>query len=250
MGILITVEFHGSEKQKRFGFPIALGKILAPDEELQAIADDITNAKKIALKNAEVERKAAEDKELLENSNNAVRDAEEKMKNIDLKTIFTHKNFRIFKVHQDKTFDAEFKGKYVWAPTDNIHIHHHEKMTEIHTGDIIFHYAEGALVAVSEAVSDCINHYQPLELNGNGWENMGYLVKVRYQRLSNYLSLKPFKNYIISHKNDKYSSFDRNGNACQGYMFDLEYDIAKFIKAEILKMSQPSGVVNVLNRIK
>ena len=247
-GIFITVYFPDANETKRFGFPIALGKILEEDEELQALADDIAKAKEEAKIKAEAERKDAEEKELIEKSKKAVRDAEEKMKNIDWDTVFTCKNFSIFKVHQGKTFEAEYQGKYVWAPTSGFY--HHEKMTEIHTGDIIFHYAEGALIAISEAVSDCMNYPQPSALYGNGWGNVGYRVNVRCQLLAKRIPLEPFRDYIANHKADSYSSFDCNGGARQGYMFDFEFDIAKYLKAEILKTPQSSGVVNVLNRIK
>ncbi len=247
IGIAITVEFTNSNETKRFGFPIALGKAIAADDELQAIADDIAKAKEEALKKIEEERIASEEKELIEKSRKAVRDAEEKMKNINWNTVFTRKNFRIFKVHQGKTFEAEYQGEYVWAPTSGYY--HHEKMTEIHTGDIIFHYAEGALIAISEAVSDCMNYPQPYALFGNGWGNVGYRVNVRYQLLAKRIPLEHYRDYIANHKANSYSSFDINGGACQGYMFDLEFDIAKFLKAEILKTPQSAGVINVLNRI-
>lgn len=247
-GIFITVEFPTSGETKRFGFPIALGKILAPDEELQAIADDIARAKKEALRKAEEEKMTREEKILREKSEQAVKQAEKIINDTDWETVFTQKNFRIFKVHQGKTFDAEYKGRYVWAPTSGIH--HHEKMTEIHTGDIIFHYAEGAIVAIGEAFSDCISFPQPSALYGHGWGNLGYRVNVRYQMLSKRFSLESFKDYIVNHKASSYSSFDGKGDACQGYMYELEYDIAKFLKTEIMKTPQSAGVVNVLSRIK
>lgn len=248
IGISITVEFPSSNETKRFAFPLALGKILAPDEELQAIADDIARAKEEALRKAEKERMSENERKLKEKSEKAISRAENIMKNIAWDTVYTNKNFRIFKVHQGKTFYEEYKGKYVWAPESGVH--HHEKMTEIHTGDIIFHYAGGALVAIGEAVSDCFSYPQPSALYGHGWGQVGYRVNVRYQRLSNPLSHAPFSEYIVNHKFKNYSSFDNNGDACQGYMYELELDIAKYFKAEILKTSQPNEVVTVLNRIK
>lgn len=246
-GIFVTIEFTNTNETKRFGLPMALGKTLAPNEELLSIVDDIAMAKEKSQEKTEAERKAAEEKRLIEKSKQAVKEAEEKMKDINWDAVFTRKNFRIFKVHQGKTFDAEYKGNYIWAPTSGIH--HHEKMAEIHTGDIIFHYAEGALVAIGEAVSDCMSYPQPSALYGHGWGTVGYRVNVRYQLFSKRISLEPFKHYFITHKAGSYSSFDNNGNACQGYMYDLEFDIAKFLKVEILKTPQPYGVVNALSRI-
>lgn len=247
-GIFITVEFPITKVTKRFGFPIALGKALSSDDdELLTIAKEITKAKEEEKKVAEEKQKAEEEKKLIEKSENAVKNAEKIINSIDWNIAFNKTNCKIFKVHQGKTFAEEYKGKYVWAPASGIH--HHEKMTEIHSGDIIFHYAEGALVAIGEAVSDCMSYPQPAALYGHGWGHLGYRVNVRYQLLTAPLSLALHKKYIISHKAGNYSSFDSNGDACQGYMYELEFDIAKYLASEILKKSQPAGVVSVLSRL-
>lgn len=248
-GIFITVEFPITKVTKRFGFPIALGKALSSeDEELLTIAKEITKAKEEEKKVAEEKQKAEEEKKLIVKSENAVKNAEKIINSIDWNIAFNKNNCKIFKVHQGKTFTEEYKGKYVWAPASGIH--HHEKMKEIHTGDIIFHYADGALVAIGEAVSDCMSYPQPTALYGHGWGHWGYRVNVRYQLLTVPFSLAPLKKDIINHKAGSYSSFDSNGDACQGYLYDLEPDIARLIKTAILKTSQPTGVIGVLNRIK
>lgn len=248
-GIFITVEFPITKVTKRFGFPIALGKALSSeDEELLTIAKEITKAKEEEKKVAEEKQKAEEEKKLIIQSENAVKNAEKIISSIDWNIAFNKNNCKIFKVHQGKTFTEEYKGKYVWAPASGIH--HHEKMKEIHTGDIIFHYADGALVAIGEAVSDCMSYPQPTALYGHGWGHLGYRVNVRYQLLTAPFSLAPLKKDIINHKAGSYSSFDSNGDACQGYMYELEYDLAKLFKAGILSTAQSPGVVNALGRIK
>lgn len=247
-GIFIAVEFPVANETKRFGFPVAIGKILSNDEELLAIANDIENAKKEAQKRAEEERKVQEVQKLKEQSERAVKNANDIINKIDWDTEFTSDASRIFKVHQGKTFEEELKGGYIWAPESGFH--HHERMTEIHTGDIIFHFVNGALVALSEAVSDCLRYPQPSELYGHGWGHLGYRVELRYQKLSAPYSLNPHKLDIVEKRAGTYSSFDKNAGACQGYLFDLEYDLAKLFKGGILATAQPTGVLNILSRIK
>ena len=49
-------------------------------------------------------------------------------------------------------------------------------MTKVHSGDIVFHYVNGEIKAVSEALEDCFNAKRPTELDGYGWDREGYEV--------------------------------------------------------------------------
>ena len=160
--------------------------------------------------------------------------------------VFADKTQRLFMVHQGKTYYEESTGGFIWAPVSGIH--HHERVNEIHKGDIIFNYANGALQSLSEALSDCFFSPRPQGLSGHGWDNIGYRVQLRYHNLSASLAFDNIRQQIINNRAHIYSSFDVYGNACQGYMYELEIEIARLIKAEILKSNQPKGVVDVLNR--
>lgn len=160
--------------------------------------------------------------------------------------IFSSKPSRIFIVHQGLTFKNEYEGSYLWAPQSGIF--HHEKMTDIHKGDIIFNYSSG-IYAISEALCDTFKSKQPSELYGNGWDNEGYEVFARYELITPPLSLDPIKGAIVAKRSGKYSSFDSNGNANQGYLYDLELDIAKLIAAAILKQKHSARVESILNRL-
>lgn len=249
-GIIITVEFP--TETKRYGFPVAIGKALSCDDmEVLAMADELIKAKEEACRREEEERKAAEGRSFKEKSDWVLAEATKIIRQVDKNTDFGEVGpgmFRIFKVHQGRTFQEEFMGGYVWAPESGIH--HHERLTEIHPGDIIFHYANGALAAVGEAVSKCFECPQPAALYGHGWGTVGYRVEIRSHRLSAPYSLFPHKMDILARKHGRYSSFDNNADACQGYMYELEYDLAKIFKNGILSTRQPVGVKNVLNRIR
>lgn len=247
-GILISVDFPDGVI-KRYGFPIVLGKALSTDDEdVLKFAAEIVAAKEEALRKAEENREAAEEQALKDKSKSAEEQGNKTIANTDRKCVFSDKTHRIFKVHQGRTFDAEYAGGYVWAPQSGIH--HHEKMREIKVGDIIFHYADGAIVAVGEAMSNCFAYPQPSELYGHGWGKVGYRVEIRYQKLARPFTLDAYRTAIISNRATSYSSFDSNGDACQGYMYELEIALAELFASELLRTNQPSGVIDVLKRIK
>ena len=165
---------------------------------------------------------------------------------IDNREEFTGTTNRIFIVHQGKTYLEEYTGGYIWAPASGIH--HHERMTEIHKGDIIVNYVNGTVQAISKALCDWVYSPRPSELYGHGWDNTGYRVQLRYQKLSNPIKLDAIQNDIINLRANMYSSFDSAGNACQGYLYELETSIGKLIKGLILQKVQTNAVLKVLSR--
>lgn len=248
---VISVSFPNIDTPKRYGFPIAIGKALSSeDPEVLSIAEEISKPRcEEPVKKIKTEQLTEEEKKLKVLSDNAIMQANEDLQKINPDEDFSdNEKFSIFKVHQGKTFFHEYDGGYLWAPQSGIH--HHERMKEVKKGDIIFHYANGALQAIGEALSDCISYPQPAALYGHGWGTVGYYVKVRYQQLAEPFSLVSYKTEIIAQRANRNSSFDCNGDTCQGYLYDLELILAKLFKTEILKTPQPAGVVSVLNRIK
>lgn len=246
-GIIITVEYSEPKTTKRYGFPTVLGKSIDYDDDLQHIADDIARAKEEALKKAEEERQVEDEAKLRQESDKILEQAKPIISGTARDGVFTSEKFNIYKVHQGKSYPLEFKGGYVWAPDDGIH--YHERLKNIKPGDIIFHYADGNLVAIGEAVSGCFSYPNPYGLSISGWGHRGFRVEVRYQELQAPYSLTPHIPDIIKHRAPVYSSFDVNGKACLGYMYELEYTLAKLFKAGILALPQPAGVIRVLGRI-
>lgn len=228
----IVVEFASGEV-KTFNFPDAFDKGFLSTLDSGIISEiESVHRDEARRKQEEIDRK---EKELAGIKAGVNRDV-----------IFSSKPSRIFIVHQGLTDKSEYVGGYLWAPQSGIF--HHEKMTEIHKGDIIFNYSNG-IYAISEALCDTFKSKQPSELYGNGWDNEGYEVLARYELITPPLSLDPIRNAIVAKRSGKYSSFDSNGNANQGYLYDLELDIAKLIAAEILKRKHSARVDSILNRL-
>ena len=70
-----------------------------------------------------------------------------------------------FYVYQNKTFDAEFRGSFLWSPQFANGWRPHpgyECMKEVRRGDIIFHSFQSAIVAVSRRKR---LKYTPFQLN-------------------------------------------------------------------------------------
>ena len=228
----IAVAFDSGEI-KTFNFPNVFEKGFLSTLESEIISEIGS------MRRAEAERKRVEiDRK--ENELAAIKAS------VNSDVIFSSKPSRIFIVHQGKTYKSECEGGYLWAPQSGVF--HHEKMIEIHKGDIIFNYSNG-IYAISEALCDTFKSKQPIELLGNGWDNEGYEVLARYELITPPLSLDPVRGAIIAKRSAKYSSFDRNGNANQGYLYDLEPDIAKLIAAEILKQKHSARVESILKRL-
>lgn len=228
----IEVVFASGEI-KTFNFPDAFEKGFLSTLDLEIISEiESVQRAEANRKREEIDRK---EKELADIKAGVKSDV-----------IFSGKPSRIFIVHQGRTYQSEYKGGYLWAPQSGFF--HHEKMTEIHKGDIIFNYSNG-IYAISEALCDTFKSRQPIELNGNGWDNEGYEVLARYELITPPLSLDPIKGEIVAKRSGKYSSFDSNGNANQGYLYDLELDIAKLIAAAILKRKHSARVESILKRL-
>lgn len=254
IGKKISVQFPSDEKE--FPFPSAIGKFLEVGEDVQIIAEEIRIAEEAAIREAEeahqrseAERKIEEERKEAERRQKVIDNSLNIAKNTDRTKPFSKDAVRIFKVHQGQSFKIESVDGFVWAPDDTDH--HHQKMKEIKEGDIIFHTVDGEIKAVGEALTNCYPALKPISHTGTTkWGADGLRVEVRYQLLDPVLPLAPLKSAIVKMRAGKYLSFDKNGNGCVGYMFDLELDIARLFKTEILKTSQPTGVIGVLNRIK
>lgn len=228
----IAVAFDRGET-KTFKFPDAFEKGFLSTLDVEIISEiESVHRAEAKRKREEIDKK---EKELADIKAGVKRDV-----------IFSGKPSRIFIVHQGKTYQSEYKGGYLWAPQSGFF--HHEKMTDIHKGDIIFNYSNG-IYAISEALCDTFKSRQPIELNGNGWDNEGYEVLARYELITPPLSLDPIKGEIVAKRRGKHSSFDRNGNANQGYLYDLELDIAKLIAAAILKRTHSAKIESILKRL-
>lgn len=252
--MVMTISFP-EVGEKRFKYPDAFCKsIQSENVHIQEEAEEAWIVKLEKQKAEEAAKKESENAKK-KNPRKHLTPEEIESKKVELQHVlesineneqFSEPTSRIFIVHQGRTFPEEYSGEYIWAPVSGIH--HHERMTEIRKGDIIVHYANGAVQAVSEALCDWFYSPRPSEQYGHGWDNEGYRVQVRYQKLLNPIKLDDIQEDIIKMRAEIYSSFDSAGNACQGYLYELETSISQLIKRMILKEKQSNELLKILKR--
>ncbi len=145
-----------------------------------------------------------------------------------------------FLVFQGNTFDAEYRGGFIWAPKYNQgggKCHHWERLLNVRKGDIIIHSADRYIKAVSVAQGSCYDAESPRELlREQLWAKEGRMIECEYTKLNEPIKHAEYKDTIKKYSNAKYSPFDKDGNGNMGYLFELNRELAKFfIKKAIEK---------------
>jgi len=140
----------------------------------------------------------------------------------------------VFWVFQGGSFIQEFTGGYMWAPTSGIH--HHERLRDVRQGDIILHGCGGELKAVSVAKDACYSCTQPAELFNEGdWGKDGLKVDCDYTEISKPIKTSTYRDDIIRICKGKYQPFKQNGDGNQGYLFEIDLELAKIFISESVK---------------
>lgn len=97
---------------------------------------------------------------------------------------------RYWWVNQKQTYRHEIGEGYMWSPKRQKNGSKHfsyEYIKGIEPGDVIFSYANAAIVAVGVAKTHCYSFPKPIEFGAAGvnWSNEGWKVDVQYRKLSN-----------------------------------------------------------------
>lgn len=231
-GMYLTVAF--ANKVSMFQYPTAFTSFIqaADPADQAAILQEIENAK-VAQKAAKEEAKRAEiEKQITEASSKKV-----SAKSASIPKKVTSKQERIegkpitFYVFQNSTFDREYQGGYLWAPVTNKTgdtFHHWDRLLDVHPGDIILHGYNGYVQAVSIARTACYNCVQPKELRTeDSWDLEGRRIDSDYIMLQNPIKTSDYIADIIRLCNTKYSPFNKYGTGNQGYLFEINREMAK-----------------------
>lgn len=134
---------------------------------------------------------------------------------------------RVWWVNQDITYDDD--QAVLWAPhktKGDQTRYYHTNVSNVRTGDIIVHYADGAIQGISRAKSDSYTLKNPYP--GEDWGQDGYGAKIDFHSLHKAISkevlnanldsvlnrLKPFKGL---------HPFDKKGGVKQGYLFEFGF---------------------------
>lgn len=147
-----------------------------------------------------------------------------------------HRN--TFFCFQNKQWKNEISSGYIFALSDGIS--HHERLRSVKEGDIIFHGSMQGILAVSTAEGKSFFEQRPKGHYGanDKKDAEGLKIKTKYQLLNYPIITSYYKKEIIAiqgdHKGKGYP-FDKNGEGNQGYLFNLNKELAKFFMQEIIK---------------
>ncbi|MED4052295.1 HNH endonuclease [Priestia megaterium] len=137
-----------------------------------------------------------------------------------------------FLVFQNKSYEEERNGGYLWAPQKNKNgqtFHHWTDMKLIKKGDIIFNSFNGKLVSILTAQANCQEHERPTGLEQlDLWEKDGWLVDVEYNDLEKPITYKNHMEDILKLQENKYAPFNKSGRGNTGYLFRVSKELANF----------------------
>lgn len=130
-------------------------------------------------------------------------------------------------VNQSRTFRAERDAGILWAPKATAagrSLRHWTAMTQVAAGDMVFHYARGAIRSLGRAQSSARTAERPYDLP-DMWESDGWAVSMIYADLA-----RPVERDEIPaewRRDRKEAPFDRNGDVNQGYLFRISDGFAE-----------------------
>lgn len=141
---------------------------------------------------------------------------------------------QVFWVNQSKTISQESIKGYLWAPTKSKNdgqVSHWDRLNDIKIGDIILHYAKGALKFIGRALSRAELTSRP-DQNHNDKDKMGRLIKIQYYELLPEVKLQKISSHISS-LNIQDGPLDINGDVKQGYLYN--FNIAALSKLQAMQ---------------
>jgi MoxR-like ATPase len=151
---------------------------------------------------------------------------------------------KVWWVNQGSTLAAEQNEGILWAPMvskNGGRQYHWDTMDEVQVGDIILHYANGALRFVSQVKVAAIPAKKPSSIGGSEWGQEGRLVRVNYHPLEKEIPLERF-NEEIKNLNITQGPINSTGRVNQGYLFRFTIQGLKIIQ-QLSKISWPAFAI-------
>jgi hypothetical protein len=124
-------------------------------------------------------------------------------------------------VNQGSSYEEALNKGFIWAPKKNKsgrQLFYWENVSRVRSGDIIFHYADGNLRAISRAKND--GYDAKNELNNTEWSDDGWRVDTDYRVLSKPITIKEVGPNLAAF-NLKKGPINKSGGVNQGYLYEL-----------------------------
>ena len=133
-------------------------------------------------------------------------------------------------VNQGSTYEIESAGGYIWAPKtgrDGKTVYsHHRDLALVKSTDVILHYANGSIRAVSQVTAEAADTSRPGELPTNSWQDAGFLVRTDYHELTSPILLTDIP---IEWRSPSEQPFTRQGTVKQGYFFSVSRQFVQML---------------------
>ena len=163
-----------------------------------------------------------------------------------------NQNKKTYIVFQGGHYKEEYACGYFFAPylaDSGMSIHHWGRLTELKPGDKVFHYNKGFIRAISTVTSTWFDWDRPMKNRNEEWEQNGRRVDCDPVFLDEPIKVSDYKEDIIKYRNEKYSAFNKNGEANQGYLYELEPELAAIFEKEA-ERSMEISIGDVLTNSK
>ena len=142
-------------------------------------------------------------------------------------------------VNQGKNYARERDGGYLYASKTTkggAIIAMHANVGLLAPGDVVFHYAQGAVRAISTIADVPVESMHPAPPVEN-WEEPGHLATASYFELAQPIQLNAIP---IDYRVKEKGPFMANGGVKQGYLFPLSPEFAEMMQAQFAS-SWPPG---------
>lgn len=142
-------------------------------------------------------------------------------------------------------YEEEYACGFICAPyydDGDREPHFWKRLTEPRPGDRLFHYSKGYIMAISTVTTS----WRDFTIGeGEEWSRDGRRVDCNPVVLDEPIKLSDFKEDIIKYKKEKYSAFNKHGNVNQGYLYELEPELAEIFRtaAGIDKPEEPEETI-------
>lgn len=140
----------------------------------------------------------------------------------------------IWWVNHKQTWKEEFEGGYIWSPkrkSNGSSNHFYDNLKKVRPGDIVFSYAYGAIQGLGIAKSTGLDAPKPDEFHGFNWDESGWMVNVKFQKLIKPLKIKSIYSLIASKFPTKYSPINTKGEGNQGcYLAQVSLELFEEIR--------------------
>lgn len=136
-------------------------------------------------------------------------------------------------VNQGSTYEEAIQKEFIWAPKESktgSQLFHWLNVSRVKAGDVIFHYADGNLRAVSKAKTD--GYSARKELGGEQWSEDGWRVDTDAVVLSKPIAIQAIGTELMDLHMEK-GPINRSGSVNQGYLFELPQTAAQFLFSKL-----------------